>query len=137
MARVSVINGATCFLWQDLWADQLLEQAYPELHSYAKNKSITVRDACQSPVTHDLFHLPLSVEAFQQFQEFTSLLDSLHLLEDNDMWSYIWNSPTFSSQKAYAHLIGNREVHPAYSWLWKSCSQNKRKVLDDYNEGQD
>jgi hypothetical protein len=35
----------------------------------------------------------------------------------------------FSSQKAYAHLIGRQQVHRAFSWLWKSCSQNKRKVF--------
>jgi hypothetical protein len=67
-----------------------------------------MRDACQSQETHDLFHLPLSVEAFQQFQEFSELIDSLHLLEENDIWTYIWRSTTFSSQKAYAHLIERR-----------------------------
>lgn len=35
----------------------------------------------------------------------------------------------FSSHKAYVQLIGTRQVHPAYSWLWKSCCQNKRKVF--------
>jgi hypothetical protein len=69
MARVSVRNGATCFLWQDLWADQQLEQAYPEMHYYyARNKSLSVRDACEIPESHELFDLPFSVEAFQQYQ---------------------------------------------------------------------
>jgi hypothetical protein len=69
------------------------------------------------------------VEAFEQFQDFSKLIDSLHLLEENDIWTYIWNFPTFSSQKVYAHLVGRRQVHPAYSWLWKSCSQNKMEGL--------
>lgn len=64
MARVTVQNGSTCFLWQDLWSDQILDQAYPELHSYAITNSTTVRATHQLNEIHDLFHLPLSKEAF-------------------------------------------------------------------------
>jgi hypothetical protein len=67
MTRVSVSDGATCFLWQDLLSDQPLEQAYLVLYSYVKNKSLKVSDACQFAELLELFHLPLSVEAFQQF----------------------------------------------------------------------
>lgn len=56
-------------------------------------------------------------------------MDSLNLTEQTNIWTHIWNSGIYSSQKAYAHLIGTRQVHPAFSWLWKSCSQNKRKVF--------
>jgi hypothetical protein len=74
-------------LWQDLWADQVLEQAFPELHSFARNELISVRQACQIQELHDLFHLPLSVEAFQQFQELLDYLDSLQLMEEDDLWT--------------------------------------------------
>ena len=97
MSRVTVKSGTTCFLWQDLWSDQILEQAYPELHSYAINTSITVKDAGHSLEIHDLFHLPLSEEVFPQFQEFSDLIESTQFLEENDIWTYIWNSPIFSS----------------------------------------
>jgi hypothetical protein len=37
------------------------------LYSYVKNKSLKVSDAYQFAELLELFHLPLSVEAFQQF----------------------------------------------------------------------
>ena len=132
MSRVIIKDGATCFLRQDLWTGQILDQSFPELFSYAKNTLILVKKACQSQELYDLFHLPLSVEAFQRFQVFSELVDNLNLTEDTDVWTYIWNSNIFSSQKAYAHLIGTMQVHPAFSWHLKSCSQNKRKVFSSY-----
>jgi hypothetical protein len=80
----------------DLWSDQLLEQAYPELYSYAKNKRLKVSDACQFTELHELFHLPLSIEAYQQLHELSLLLNDLNILEgSHDTWSYIWNSSLF------------------------------------------
>lgn len=49
--------------------------------------------------------------------------------EDADIWSYIWGTPKFSASKAYKALNGTRNVHPAFSWLWKSSVQNKHKVF--------
>lgn len=39
--------------------------------------------------------------------------------------TYIWGSPFFTSSNAYTQLIGQRMVHPAFHWLWKSACQNK------------
>lgn len=57
----------TCFLWTDLWLDTVLATNYPELFSFAKNKTITVSMAKATNNLHELFHLPLSQEAFAQF----------------------------------------------------------------------
>lgn len=72
--------------------------------------------------------MPLS-EAFQQFQVCSNLIDGLQLNEGPDIWTYIWGSAIFTSSKAYDHLIGTRQVHPAFNWLWKSSCQNKRKLF--------
>jgi hypothetical protein len=49
----------------------------------------------------DLFHLPLSQEAFSEFED----LEELCLLTSqaiqggyNDSWSYIWGSSTFTTK---------------------------------------
>ena len=42
---------------------------------------------------------------------------------------YLGGSPFFSSSKAYKHLIGHMVTPPIFSWLWKSCCQNKHKVF--------
>jgi hypothetical protein len=56
-------------------------------------------------------------------------MDSLHLSSDADTWLFTWGSAIFSTSKAYKALIGHREVHPIYNWLWKAKCQMKHKVF--------
>ena len=43
MARVEIGNGSSCFLWEDLWGNEILNQKFPELFSFAKkNKQNSV-----------------------------------------------------------------------------------------------
>lgn len=67
MAVVSLQDGKTCFLWHDLWGNGVYSQMFPELFSYAKNEMISLSVASNTPLLHDLFHLPLSSEAYAQF----------------------------------------------------------------------
>lgn len=83
--------------------------------------------ACQIADLSDPFHLPLSKEAFQQYQQLVQIISGLQLHDCSDQWLYICGSPVFSSKKAYSHLIGSSQVHPVFRWLWKSCCQNKKK----------
>ena len=69
MAMVSVKDGSTCFLWHDLWEGSVCSQTYPELFSYAKNQHISLKVAASTSLIQNLFHLPLSGEAYAQFQE--------------------------------------------------------------------
>jgi hypothetical protein len=64
LASVSVANGQTCLLWDDLWNGQVRKLQFPELYSLAKNKGISLSKAHNTPDTHDLFNLPVSVEAY-------------------------------------------------------------------------
>jgi hypothetical protein len=76
-----------------------------------------------------LFTLPLSEEAFQQLLVLAGDLNDMLDTDANDVWSYIWGSPIYSSVRAYKQLIGSRQVHPCYSWLWKASAENKHKVF--------
>jgi site-specific recombinase XerC len=49
--------------------------------------------------------------------------------DENDIWSYCWGSPFYSSQKAYKILIGTHVVDLCYKWLWKAAAQKKHKVF--------
>jgi len=104
LAMVTVSSGQTCLLWDDLWNGQVRKQESLELYSFAKNKSICLRKAYDTADITDLFSLPMSVEAFNQFQnlqfEFSALLHN----DLNDSWTYIWGSTLFSSSKAYRTL---------------------------------
>jgi hypothetical protein len=101
----------------------------PQLFSFVRNRNITVHQAFVSPSAQELFHLPLSEEAVEQFYDFSNLIAGLQLQEEPDTWNYIWGSAVFTPSKAYGHLIGTRQVHPAFYWLWKSTCQKKRNIF--------
>jgi hypothetical protein len=68
----------------------------------------------------DLFHLPLSQQAYDQFLQSQILLKSLITADGIDIWTYIWGSGHYYSAKAYKRLIGYTNIHPTHVWLWKS-----------------
>jgi hypothetical protein len=76
-----------------------------------------------------LLHLPLSEEAYDQFNELDIILQSLQLIGEKDSWSYIWGNDKYSSRKAYKHLLGSQQVQPDYGWIWKYACQMKHKVF--------
>lgn len=73
MAMATVENGSSCFFWLDSW-NGFSRTSMPELFSFVKNRHITVQQVCQSTHLHDIFHLPLSEEAFEQFTQLTALV---------------------------------------------------------------
>ena len=112
---IHIQNGSTCLFWEDKWIQQTLENDYPELHSFAKNKVISVRDFYAQQHLPDLFNLPLSTEAYSQMQAVQSFLEHFPLIDEDDKWSSNWGE--FSAARTYSFLIGHRDVHQAYKWL--------------------
>lgn len=45
MALIQVKDGQSCLFWKDKWLIKILEQQFPQLYSFAKNKAITVSRA--------------------------------------------------------------------------------------------
>jgi hypothetical protein len=84
MASVIVQSGTTCFFWLDVWNDHLLSHDFPHLFSYVKDQKLTVLRVAQATNLSDIFHLPLSEEAFQQFRELGVILNDLHLQDETD-----------------------------------------------------
>jgi hypothetical protein len=78
---------------------------------------------------HDLFNLPLSIEAYNQLQELQPEFSTTALNEMNDNWIYIWGSAQFSSSKAYKTLTGHSQAEPIFRWLWKTSCQEKHKIF--------
>jgi hypothetical protein len=56
-------------------------------------------------------------------------MQSLHLTNTNDTWSYIWGTKNYSSVKAYMHMLAYDLVHPTLKWIWKTKCQTKHKVF--------
>jgi len=130
IAKTDLNDGKTCLLWQDIWGQDCIPQlAYPELFSFAKNKAISVAEAKSLGNFHDLFHLPLSEEAYNHYLILQESPDVLQLSDDKDTWGFIWGSNFFSSSKVYKQLSGHCAVHATFKWLWRSSCQNKHRVF--------
>jgi hypothetical protein len=112
-----------------LWNDRILQLHYPQLYSFTLNENITVVGALAMEFLQDLFTLPLSEEAFDQFLDLQLWMQSIEISEVKDVWSYIWGSTHYSSQKAYKHLIGSSPVHPAFRWIWKASCQMRQSIF--------
>jgi hypothetical protein len=52
----------------------------------------------------DQFHLPLSVQAFQEYQEMQQIIQQIQISDQNkDNWQYIWGNSTYTSSKFYIY----------------------------------
>lgn len=86
----------------------MLSSQYPGLFSFAKDQHISVQSFISLTEMADmtqLFHLPLSAQAYAQFHQLTTILDDTVLQTGNDTWSYIWGSNSFATSKAYLSLM--------------------------------
>jgi hypothetical protein len=121
--------GDTILFWHDLWNNHVLKLSFPQLHSFAKSDSITLRAVMKTEDFEDLFNLPLSEIAYEQICELIIFLQGLPVSEQNDKWSYIWGNDTYTVSKAYDHLMGHEYVHPTFKWIWRSKCQMKQKMF--------
>ena len=78
MARVEINSGKSCFLWQDLWGNEILSQKFPELFSFAKEKHIVFAEGHAQLPLHSLFHFPLSQQAHDQMLRLLLILEEVH-----------------------------------------------------------
>lgn len=129
MASVSMADGSSCLLWDDCWNGQPFKLEFPELFSFAKKPNISLKLAADCNDLSRLFNLPLSEEAFEQFQVVQFTLQAQPWSDDSDSWTYIWGTSFFSSKRAYRQLIGYAQPSPVFRWIWKSSCQPKHKVF--------
>jgi hypothetical protein len=132
LARCNVGNGKTALFWTDLWSDNCLHLKFPHLITFAKRTDISVNKVMQMEFLQDLFHLPLSQQAFAEFEQLENLCDPTQfqtLSHQEDSWSYIWGSDKFSTTKAYKLLIGVQQAPKFFTWIWDSSCQPKHKFF--------
>jgi hypothetical protein len=130
IAKCKVGDETTVLFWEDIRNDHLLQQKFPILYSFAKNKQVSV---VQFLVNNDIdsqFHVLLSDQAFQEYQQLQQLLQhNQTTVDQKDSWHYIWGNSIYTSSKFY-HLP-YKNVHPpkAFIWIWDSSCANKIKVF--------
>lgn len=84
LAQAQVQNGSSVLFWHDTWNGLLLSQQFPELLSFVKNQNISVQSMMQSDQPLSNYHLPLSIEAYNQHNYLQLILQNVHITDDSD-----------------------------------------------------
>ena len=77
VARCTLGDGSIVSFWDDLWSDLIMSAQYPRLHSYARNKSISVQELMMHEDLDDIFVLPLSTQAYEEMMDLHNHLVTL------------------------------------------------------------
>ena len=121
IARCQIGDGSTVLFWDDLWSSEVLALKCLILSSCARNRRLSVKTVMQTEDLNTLFILPLSEQAYVQFQHLQQdLLLVPYEEERTDRWSFMWGSLEYSSQKIFALALRNIETPTTFICLWKS-----------------
>lgn len=122
--------GDSVGLWEDNFSGQPWSLQYPSLYMFANNKSISLAKALSLDDLTNLFRLPMTRDAYNEFLEFQAALGSLiHSQDQVDTWSYIWNSSVYSSSKFYKHHFAAVAPPAPLLWIWKSKCMPRVKLF--------
>ena len=77
----------------------------------------------------DLFNLPLSLTAYQQFNELTAQIQVNRDNMNKDEWIPMRGSIRFTTKWAYDILVGEGNLPETMKWIWKSCCMPKLKFV--------
>jgi hypothetical protein len=125
MAMCNLESGKTTFLW----VDSCLHLQLPHLVYFSKRTDLAAEQVIHTEFLQDLFHLPLSLQDFQEFEQMEEICDNASIkvqLGNQDTWSYIWGNSDFLSQHAYKIMVGHQPAPQMISWLWNSSCQAKQ-----------
>jgi hypothetical protein len=99
-------------------------------YSFTKNKTISVAKFLSDNQIQNQFHLPLSVQAFQEYQALHDLIQGIQVqLGGKDIWTYIWGNTRYTSSKFYHLPYRNVQPPQHFIWIWDSKCANKIRVF--------
>jgi hypothetical protein len=128
ISSVNVGNGSTALFWSDSWKNQLLDSSFPRLFSFVRDKLQSVKEFLEKDSVMDNFHLPLSIEAHQEFQQMMDFISDVAINpEADDKWIVKLNPGGFKPSKVYLHAFKHLEIHQPSCWIWKSKCNSKHK----------
>jgi hypothetical protein len=132
VASVLPGKGDSFLFWSDKrlfdGSTRPLAERFPRLYSYVLDSKLTAAEVydCQQP--SELFYLPMSEQAYQEFQLLTDLMRFNPLSVSNDKWVYNWG-PTYTASKYYQHLHAHIVVMPMFKSIWKSACMMRTKFF--------
>jgi hypothetical protein len=133
MGKCVLGDGKSAHFWTNMWHDDVcLHQKFHRLVTFAKNTELSIHLVIHTEYLEDLFHLPFSQQAFQEFEQLENLCEvALQRVQEGDFdkWKYIWGNFSFTSRKAYKVLIGYQPTIPHFTWIWKTSCQARHKFF--------
>jgi mannosylglycoprotein endo-beta-mannosidase len=77
LTKCSIGTGSSVLLWIDSWINVPLNMQLPHLYSFTVNEVVSIHQGKYLEQLSALFHLPLSNEAFAQFQTLQDFMMNL------------------------------------------------------------
>lgn len=96
ISSCKVGDGKSCLFWDDLWNNKIRSVIYPRAYSFAKNTKESVFMSSTKGLSQ-LFMLPTSEQAFQEYLVMSANDPLCQLSDDRDLRSYVWENSSFSS----------------------------------------
>jgi hypothetical protein len=128
ICSISLGQGDTTLFWSDKWRQDTLQSKFPRLFSFALDKNIYVKKVLQTEDISELFYLPLSTQAFEEFNHVETILENINP-SGQDSWKTIWKDGIYTANKFYHYTFRDQVASPIYSWIWKSRCTLSIKVL--------
>jgi hypothetical protein len=116
----------------DAWEDIPLREQFPQLFSFALNNDITLErftHHCRLNELENIFYLPLSLIAVQQFEELSMLVLNRDTPSTIDSWVLSDSKKIYSSRRVYQILAPSEPAPKPMLWIWKSCALPKIKIF--------
>jgi hypothetical protein len=131
VTQCSVGSGTSVLFWKDFWREgELLCDKFHRLFSYVLNEDMSVAKISMIQNLISCFVLPLSVEAYDKFQQVSQLIAD-HLTDSSaqDQRVFVWGSSKYAASKFYNLMFAQLPKDPALNAIWKSRSMPKLKVF--------
>ena len=129
MTTCDIKSGCTNLLWDDIWNGDIRKIKYPELHSFTQKESISIKEAKELENIYNLFQLPLSIQAHQQFHLLSGELNNIRNSDDKDTWTFNWGNNKNITKKIYGYLMNGEDAADTFKWIWKSCCLPRHKFF--------
>jgi hypothetical protein len=132
VSSVLLGKGDTFLFWLDKWlfngSITPIAERFPRLHSFVIDPKLTAEEVYDCHDLAELFHLPLSMQAYQEMQELSLAMNLQPLSAANDSWVYSWG-PIYTASRYYKQLHAHLVALPISSWIWKSSCIMRHKFF--------
>lgn len=129
LTKCVVGSGFSVLFWEDLWLGSVISASFPRLYSFARDKQASVNEIMSLPSLADGLHLPLSEEAFQEYNDLMILLTDINLNDQPDSWIYKFNKGNYTPKSFYGLHFAAVPNHGPSKLIWKSKCMSKHKVF--------